>query len=180
MLAALLPSVSAADIEAITGDPDAPRVLDYLFRHHLFTDRRRHGPDFVYQFHALFREFLLAEGRARLDAEERQIALDRAAGQLVGRGDFDAAATLYREARAWPALAGLALHAGAFLLAEGRSNTLVDWVARAARRVPRRASRACRSYLGVALLYTDPTRAKAASERRLRGLRRRTAICAAS
>ena len=35
-------------------------------------------------------------------AEERQAALDRAAGQLVARGDFDAAAALYIEAKAWP------------------------------------------------------------------------------
>ena len=35
---------------------DAPRVLDYLYRQHLFTDRRRSAPEPVYQFHALFRE----------------------------------------------------------------------------------------------------------------------------
>jgi DNA-binding SARP family transcriptional activator len=160
MLAALLPSVSAGDIEAITGDSEAPRVLDYLFRHHLFTDRRRNGPDYVYQFHTLFREFLLAEGRRRLGAEERQGALDRAAGQLVGRGDFDAAAALYREARAWPALAGLALHTGAFLLAEGRDNTLVEWVGALPDEFREREPRLS-LYLGVALLYTDPPRAKA-------------------
>ena len=128
MLAALLPTVGASDAEAITGDPEAPRVLDYLYRHHLFIDRRRNGPDFVYQFHALFREFLLAEGHKRLTPDERHAALDRAAGQLVGRGDFDAAATLYREAKVWAALTGLSLHAGALLLAEGRGNTLADWI----------------------------------------------------
>ena len=83
----------------------------------------------VYQFHGLFREFLLEEGRRRLPAAERRAALDRAAGQLVERGDFDAAAALYIEAQAWPALVGLALHAGRSLLAEGRGATLVDWLA---------------------------------------------------
>ena len=66
MLAALLPSVSPADAEAISGNPEAPLVLDYVFRRHLFTDRRRIGDQPVYQFHALFREFLLAEGKRRL------------------------------------------------------------------------------------------------------------------
>ena len=65
MLMALLPTVSDDDAEAITGDADAPRVLDYLYRRHLFTDRRRAGGEPVYQFHALFREYLLAEGRRR-------------------------------------------------------------------------------------------------------------------
>jgi ATP/maltotriose-dependent transcriptional regulator MalT/DNA-binding SARP family transcriptional activator len=159
MLAALLPSVSAADVEAITGDPEAPRVLDYLFRRHLFTDRRRNGPDFVYQFHALFREFLLNEGHRRLSVDERTAALDRAAGQLVGRGEFDAAAALYREAKAWPALTGLALHTGAFLLAEGRGNTLADWVGALPAAYREREPRLS-LYLGVALLYSEPRRAK--------------------
>ena len=39
--------------------------------------------DPVYQFHALFREFLLDEGRKRLTPDERRAALDRAGGQLV-------------------------------------------------------------------------------------------------
>ena len=42
LLSALLPSVTGGDAAAITGDDDAPRVLDYLYRQHLFTDRRRH------------------------------------------------------------------------------------------------------------------------------------------
>jgi ATP/maltotriose-dependent transcriptional regulator MalT/DNA-binding SARP family transcriptional activator len=159
MLAALLPSVSEADLAAITGDDEAPRVLDYLYRHHLFTDRRRTGAQPVYQFHALFREFLLDEGRRRLSVDERRAALDRAGSQLVARGDFDGAATLFREAEAWPALADLALHTGAFLLAEGRGQTLVGWVdalpAPLREREPRLAL-----YLGVALLYADPPRAK--------------------
>ena len=43
MLAALLPSVSPADAEAVSGNPEAPLVLDYVYRRHLFTDRRRIG-----------------------------------------------------------------------------------------------------------------------------------------
>ncbi|HVO87636.1 MAG TPA: BTAD domain-containing putative transcriptional regulator, partial [Casimicrobiaceae bacterium] len=152
--------ISAADSEAITGDEDAPRVLDYLYRNHLFTDRRRSGADPVYQFHALFREFLLDQGHRRLSPEERRAALDRAAGQLVSRGDFDSAAELYREARAWPALVGLSLHAGASLLAEGRGNTLARWIDAMPEDVRQREPRLS-LYLGVALLYADPPRAKA-------------------
>jgi ATP/maltotriose-dependent transcriptional regulator MalT len=43
LLSALLPSVTPADAEAISGNPEAPLVLDYVFRRHLFTDRRRVG-----------------------------------------------------------------------------------------------------------------------------------------
>jgi len=159
LLAALLPGVTERDALAITGDADAPRVLDYLFRHHLFTDRRRTGAEPVYQFHALFREFLLTEGRKRLSDAERREAMDRAGSQLVARGDFDAAATLFREAQAWRALADLALHTGAFLLAEGRGQTLIDWVDGLPEDIRQREPRLS-LYLGVALLYSDPARAK--------------------
>ena len=160
LLSALLPSVTGADAAAITGDAEAPRVLDYLYRQHLFTDRRRSGADPVYQFHALFREFLLEEGRRRLAPHERRDALDRAAGQLVSRGEFDAAAALYREAAAWPALTGLALHAGAALIADGRTNTLAQWIDALPEPLRQREPRLS-LYLGVALLYSEPARAKA-------------------
>ena len=159
MLIAPLPSISEADAEAISGDADAPRVLDYLYRRHLFTDRRRAGAEPVYIFHPLFREFLLEEARRRLSPDERREALDRAAGRLVGRGDFDAAVALYRQAQAWPALTGLALHAGALLIAEGRANTLVDWIGALPDEYREREPRLS-LYLGVALLYSDPPRAK--------------------
>jgi len=159
LLSALLPSVTTGDAAAITGDDDAPRVLDYLYRQHLFTDRRRTSGDPVYQFHALFREFLLDEGRRRLTPEERRDALDRAGGQLVGRGEYDAAAALYREAHAWPALTGLALHAGATLIAEGRANTLAQWIDALPDALRQREPRLA-LYLGVALLYSHPKRAK--------------------
>lgn len=129
LLTALLPSVSASDAEAVTGSAEAPLVLDYLYRRHLFTDRRRTGGDPVYQFHALFREFLLAEGRRRLTDAERRDAQARAGGQMVARGDFDAAAALYIEAQAWTELAGLTMHAGRLLLDEGREHTLAAWLA---------------------------------------------------
>ncbi|MFO1315119.1 MAG: BTAD domain-containing putative transcriptional regulator [Burkholderiales bacterium] len=168
MLAALLPSVSAADAEALSGNPEAPLVLDYVYRRHLFTDRRRIGDEPVYQFHALFREFLLAEGRRRLSPEERQAALDRAAGQLVARGDFDAAAALYIEAKAWPALVGLTLHAGRSLLAEGRRRALVKWLAAMPADV-REAEPRLALGEAYAVMHEEPARAKALLARAFEG-----------
>jgi ATP/maltotriose-dependent transcriptional regulator MalT/DNA-binding SARP family transcriptional activator len=160
LLSALLPSLTGSDAAAITGDDDAPKVLDYLYRQHLFTDRRRGTNEPVYQFHALFREYLLDEGRRRLTPDERRQALDRAGGQLVSRGEFDAAAALYGEAHAWPALTGLALHAGAALIADGRVNTLAQWIDALPVEFREREPRLS-LYLGVAVLYSDPARAKA-------------------
>ncbi|CAG1007537.1 HTH-type transcriptional regulator MalT [Burkholderiales bacterium] len=128
MLAALLPSVTADDAEALSGNPEAQRLFEHLYRRHLFVDRRRAGERPVYHFHALFREFLLAEGRARLPADERREALARAAAMLLDRGDVDAAASIYRNAGAWRELAELARSESTRLIGEGRHETLRGWI----------------------------------------------------
>jgi ATP/maltotriose-dependent transcriptional regulator MalT/DNA-binding SARP family transcriptional activator len=163
MLAALLPSVTANDAQVLSGNPEAPLVLDYVYRRHLFTDRRRAGDEPVYSFHALFREFLLEQGKRRLSAEERNAALDRAAGQLVARGDFDAAASLYIEAKAWPALVGLTMHAGRSLLAEGRRKALVRWLAAMPPEV-REAEPRLALGEAYAVMHDEPARCKALLE----------------
>ena len=175
LLSALLPSVSPRDAEAVSGNPEAPLVLDYVYRRHLFTDRRRIGSEPVYQFHGLFREFLLAEGRRRLTPEERRAALDRAAGQLVERGDFDAAAALYIEAQAWPALVGLTLHAGRSMLAEGRRKALTQWLAAMPPEV-REAEPRLALGEAYAVMHEEPARAKALLEKAFAGFTARNDV----
>jgi LuxR family transcriptional regulator, maltose regulon positive regulatory protein len=172
MLSALLPTVSASDAEAMSGNPEAALVLDYVYRRHLFTDRKRSGSEPVYQFHALFREFLLNEGRRRLTREERREALDRAAGQLVARGEFDAAAALYIEAQAWKPLVGLTLHAGRSLLAEGRRKALTQWLAAMPAEV-REAEPRLALGEAYAVMHEEPARAKALLERAFAGFAER-------
>jgi LuxR family transcriptional regulator, maltose regulon positive regulatory protein len=172
MLAALLPTVSASDAEAMSGNREAALVLDYVYRRHLFTDRRRSGSEPVYVFHALFREFLLDQGRRRLTRDERQQALDRAAGQLVSRGEFDAAAALYIEAQAWKPLVGLTLHAGRALLAEGRRKALTKWLAAMPAEV-REAEPRLALGEAYAVMHEQPARAKALLERAFDGFEQR-------
>jgi len=160
MLAALLPSVTAADAEALSGNADAHRLLEHLYRRHLFVDRRRAGERSVYHFHALFREFLLAEGRVRLPADERHAALARAAELVLERGDIDAAAALYRTAGAWRELAALARDASMQLIGEGRHDTLREWIDSLPSDV-REGEPALVYALGLTHVYGKPSRAKA-------------------
>ncbi len=133
MLAALLPTVSASDAEAMSGNPEAALVLDYVYRRHLFTDRRRSGSEPVYSSTRCSASSCSTEGRRRLTSDERQQALDRAAGQLV------VARRVRRRRRA--------LHRGAGVEAAGRPHAARG--PRAARRRPPQgahqvARRACR------------------------------------
>ena len=55
MRLSFLPSVSESHARELTGSEASARLLETLYRRHLFTDRRR-GSQLVYAFHALFRE----------------------------------------------------------------------------------------------------------------------------
>ncbi len=127
MLMAIPPSITASEAVALTGNEEAHRLLEYVYRHHLFTDRRR--TEYTsYHYHALFREFLQEELAKRIPADERRSATARAAHLLTDRGDATEALTLFREAGEWEAMRAL-IHAHALEWArQGRSQVLSDWI----------------------------------------------------
>ncbi|HYQ99390.1 MAG TPA: BTAD domain-containing putative transcriptional regulator [Casimicrobiaceae bacterium] len=163
MLTAIPPSFTQADAEALTGRDDVGRLLDYLYRRHLFTDRRR-GAQTTYHYHALFREFLLEEMRARLSADEQRVAHRRAAELLAGRGQASDALTLYREAGEWEPMHAL-IRANALDWArQGRAQALSDWIG--ALPQPMRESDPWLEYwFGRAWIFVDPKRGRPALER---------------
>jgi ATP/maltotriose-dependent transcriptional regulator MalT/DNA-binding SARP family transcriptional activator len=127
MLSAIPPSISATDAVTLTGDEDAPRLLEYLSRRHLFTDRRR-GEEAIYHFHALFREFLLAELLKRVPAAERKEVSLRAADLLAGRGEVSDALLLFRDAGAWEQMRALIRMHALDWARQGRAQALSDWI----------------------------------------------------
>ena len=67
MKTALLPQVTPDVAIALTGEPDAVKILDQLYRRQYFTDRRTE-PRISYRYHDLFREFLLNRAESEFDA----------------------------------------------------------------------------------------------------------------
>ena len=127
MLTAIAPSFTPAEAVALTGDEDAAQLLDYLYRRHLFTDRRRGTPT-TYHYHVLFREFLLEEAKKRLPSEERRQATERAAEFLNARGQASDALTLYRDAGDAEAMRRLIVANALDWARQGRAQTLSDWI----------------------------------------------------
>ena len=62
---AFLPRVTPAHAIELSGRADAPILLEDLYRRRMFTDRRS-GAEPVYQFHALFLDFLRATARKKV------------------------------------------------------------------------------------------------------------------
>lgn len=125
---AILDRPTPALAEAVTGKPAASRILAELHQRGYFTSRAdQRGPG--YRMHPLFRDFLLGEARTVLSPVRRQ-ALQRAAAAALDReGEWDEAAARWKEAGDLAALGRMARAQAPALLAQGRHQTLVDWLA---------------------------------------------------
>ncbi len=133
-----LPRMTIRLAEALTGSTQAPRLLDHLYRHHLFTDRRQGafqpcaaGSDSrAYEFHALFRSFLRHQASETYSAKKLSEIATLAAGLLERQGAVEDAVQLYLEAGNWPAAESLLLHEAERLITQGRGRLVSDWTAR--------------------------------------------------
>jgi ATP/maltotriose-dependent transcriptional regulator MalT/DNA-binding SARP family transcriptional activator len=171
MLTSLPPSITQAEAVALTGDDDASRLLDYLFRRHLFVDRRR-GAQTTYHYHALFREFLQQETRARMSPSELARHAERAAAMLAERGQPSDALELFREAGNFEAMRTL-IRANALDWARaGRGQALSDWIE--ALPAAMRASDPWLEYwYGRAWIFVQPDRGRPSIERAYNAFRDR-------
>jgi DNA-binding SARP family transcriptional activator len=168
---AFLPQITASAAEALTGNPNAGKLLEYLHRRHLFTYRHRLGvakpaskkrsselEESTYEYHALFRDFLLAKAQE----EYTQTGLRRLlqeTGQLLESIELEEEAiALYRRAEDWDSLTGVLLKQAPCLLRQGRAQTLREWIT--AVPAPEAAARPWVSYwFGVSLIPVDQLRA---------------------
>jgi ATP/maltotriose-dependent transcriptional regulator MalT/DNA-binding SARP family transcriptional activator len=124
---AILPQVSASEAEALTGEKRAERVLAELARKNYFTVRLA-GADPTYQYHPLFREFLLTQLGLHTTADELAALRRRAASYAEAADKADEAAALWREAGDWAALAELIVRKASTLVDQGRNRTLLAWI----------------------------------------------------
>ena len=124
---ALLPKVTAAQAETMTGCKRAGELLADLARRRYFTDCLP-DPEQTYQYHPLFREFLLACAREEIPAARRDELLKIAGSLLEKRGQIEDAADLLRDAQDWDALERLVVTHAPMLLAHGRGTTVEGWL----------------------------------------------------
>jgi len=155
---AILPRVGARMAEALTGVKGAQDVLERLYRSNYFTVKHDQ-PETAYQYHPLFREFLLRQGQIDFSEPARLKLRSRAAALLEADGQFEEAANLLREDELWEPLERLVLANAEAMQAQGRGRTLLDWIE--AMPAPRLAASPWLQYwLGMARLAFDPKQAR--------------------
>ena len=122
-----LPRLTAETAQAITGDPEAVKLLTYLAKRHLFTDRR-YGGEVSFQFHALFRAFLQDQASAQLGLAEHRKVAHSAAALLQATGQVEDAFALFAASGAWESAAALISKEADRLVRQGRRQTLRQWI----------------------------------------------------
>ena len=120
--------MTAAIAQAVSGEPEAGRILSELHRDNYFATLRQAGPDAVYQYHPMFREFLLARAAESMPKDERRRLQRVCAGQMEAAGQIEDAFALYAESHEWQEMARVIAAHGAEMVAQGRGETLVRWV----------------------------------------------------
>jgi len=153
---AVLPRMTPELAQLVSGDADAPALLERLARASLFTQRRE-GDEPVFAFHALFAAFL--RGRLERDTphDALQALLVRAGHALAAAGDVEAGVERLIEGEAWDDARLLIAGGAPVLLAQGRAATVHRHIA--ALPAPHAASLAY--WRGVCLLDVDPDAALA-------------------
>ncbi|MDA1116725.1 MAG: hypothetical protein O2979_01710 [Proteobacteria bacterium] len=123
-----LAQMTAALAQDLSGDAQAGETLARLYRDNYFVTRREAGPEPVYQYHPMFREFLLARAQDTYAKERRRQLQKSAAALMENAGQVEEAVALYRDSHDWEAMAGLIERHAPALLGQGRGETLGHWV----------------------------------------------------
>jgi LuxR family maltose regulon positive regulatory protein len=124
---AVVSVMSAGLCDALLGRSDSREVLDELHERNLFITQIEREGQVWFQYHRLFREFLLAKLRARGANRELLLHL-KAARYLESAGDTMEAIRHYLEAGASGDAARLIATVAPSIYDSGRYDTLMDWI----------------------------------------------------
>jgi ATP/maltotriose-dependent transcriptional regulator MalT len=127
LTSALLPSMSAPALAFLTGDARAERQLRELFRRNYFVTRVGDAPA-AYEYHAMFREFLLERAGQTWTPERLANLRRRAAQALLDSGQAAAAVELLLQSESWSDAVAEILRLAPELVAQGRFQFLHAWL----------------------------------------------------
>ena len=124
---AFLPRMTAKMAEELTGLPNADSILSTLSRNNNFT-QKHYSAEPVYQYHQLFREFLLVRAKQTYSSAVLSDLQHRAAFLLEKAGQIEDAAILFRDAGDWEAMIQLVTKQAPLMTDQGRYRPLKEWL----------------------------------------------------
>ena len=127
MTSALLPSMAIPALKTLMGDAHIELRLRELYRRNYFVTYRTGEPP-TYEFHALFREFLLDRAKRAWSVERLRELRCSGAAALLANGYVEAAIELWLLAEAWGDVATAVLNEAPLLMEQGRFQVLDRWL----------------------------------------------------
>jgi LuxR family maltose regulon positive regulatory protein len=124
---AFLPKMTADMAEKLTGFESTHRILSQLNRNHCFTERHfRSSP--AYEYHPLFRDFLISRAKETFSPETLLDLRRRAATILEEADQTEAAIELMHDASDWEGMVSLIMKYARSMLTQGRNRPLDEWL----------------------------------------------------
>ncbi|WON74181.1 BTAD domain-containing putative transcriptional regulator [Nitrosospira sp. Is2] len=124
---ALLSVMTVPQAEQLAGETNIGRVLADLHRSNYFVVLRMDDEP-RYEYHSLFREFLLSRAQKTFNQAEWRTLQCQAAELLGQSNETAAAASLYYASQHWEGLRDLILREASGLITAGRHQTLLQWL----------------------------------------------------
>ncbi len=124
-----LPKMTPHMADHLTGSSRARHILSELNQKNYFTQRQATESE-AYLYHPLFREFLQARAKESFSHECILDLKRNAATVLEDEGYIEDAVELFYDAGEWQEAARLILKQASVMIAQGRGQTLNDWIRR--------------------------------------------------
>ncbi len=124
---AFLPRFSPSQAKALTRNLDTQSIVAELASRNYFIVQ--HGVEPLrYEYHPLFREFLLARAGETYNGDQLSTLRKRAAEILYDDGQIESAVTLFQYAEDWRAIVRLVVEEAKGLMETGRGQTVHEWI----------------------------------------------------
>jgi DNA-binding SARP family transcriptional activator len=127
MKTAFLTGMTAGMAHDLTGNADSGRILSNLYRNNFFI-QKQFKTESYFEYHPLFREFLIRTARETLSHEELEKVSSSASLILKGSGQIEAAMDLLKNISGWDSMVPLIIENAPSLIEQGRYRTLQDWL----------------------------------------------------
>lgn len=124
---AMLPHISIKIAISLTGNTNSAYILNWLNQNNYFT-LHRPATDTIYQYHPLFRDYLIAQAKYELDEKELLAIQQRTANILLDEAQYDDAIKLLIQIKAWDLLENTILLNADKIYSQGRYLTLQSWL----------------------------------------------------
>ena len=156
---AFLPTMTPQAVEKLTGVAGAAAIVEDLCRRNYFVVGHS-GDQSIYEYHPLFRGFLLSSASAVFDPAHLLSIKRRAAEFLVEQGQFEHAVGLLQEIRDELGIVGVLVRQAPLLFQQRRTDTIAAWV-RALSEDTVQSTPWVLYWLGMCAVAADPDKCRA-------------------